>query len=62
MLELPSTKQISLTGVFLGLHNLFHGDSHADKDQVGATSTMQTYLTERKYLEYAISLAERDAR
>ena len=62
VLEMPQTKQISLKGLFLGLHNFISGSNPVYSDQIGATSSAGTYLTERKFLEYAISLAERDAR
>lgn len=61
ILVLPQVKQLSLKGIFLSAHNLVFGKS-TDASEVGANSPAGTFLVERKYLEHAISLAERDAR
>jgi hypothetical protein len=60
-LVIPEIKQLSLKGLFLNVHNLMFGRS-TEASELGANSPAGTFLVERKYLEHAISLAERDAR
>lgn len=61
-LALPETKQLSVKGLFLSMHNVLSNRTGILGAEVGANSPAETFLIERKYLEHAISLAERDAR
>jgi hypothetical protein len=62
MLQLAASKQLTLKAVFLELHNLLSGRQPIEREEVGANAAFQHDPIENLYLEYAISLAERDSR